>query len=254
MGEPVICFGQQPCGFFPKRFLVAKIRKARDLQQEIGGKVVFFCHDSDHDLRETLTEMRDLRTGLLDKLNFRVPNKVQRKYTPLYAKEIVSGWQEETARRLPRFMDRSLVKVFERVRATQVADFCLEMYHQLGLLEGIEVVRSSDPSVRIQACQVDDVFVDVPFRDELVRARLTECGLRLHRGGEKYHELGPRQSSKEQVSPARDTRLPWMQSVVGCTDYVAGAGEMAYLDFEQCPEIQFHQRYHIEESNLAYIP
>ena len=25
MTEPVICFGQQPCGFFPKRFFHAKV-------------------------------------------------------------------------------------------------------------------------------------------------------------------------------------------------------------------------------------
>jgi hypothetical protein len=36
MSEPVICLGQQPCGFFPKRFLVAKITAARRLQQRIG--------------------------------------------------------------------------------------------------------------------------------------------------------------------------------------------------------------------------
>ena len=27
--HPVIAFGQQPCGFFPRRYLVAKIRTAR---------------------------------------------------------------------------------------------------------------------------------------------------------------------------------------------------------------------------------
>ena len=32
--EPVIAFGQQPCGFLPRRFLVAKIRTARHLQAE----------------------------------------------------------------------------------------------------------------------------------------------------------------------------------------------------------------------------
>ena len=39
-GGPVIAFGQQPCGFFPRRFLVAKIRTARRLQTEVGGRVV----------------------------------------------------------------------------------------------------------------------------------------------------------------------------------------------------------------------
>jgi hypothetical protein len=53
--HPIICFGQQPCGFFPKRFLFAKMTAARRLQQEIGGEIVFFYHDSDHDPRETRT-------------------------------------------------------------------------------------------------------------------------------------------------------------------------------------------------------
>ena len=61
--EPVIAFGQQPCGFFPRRFLVAKMRTARRLQAEIGGRVVFFCHDSDHDPRETRTILRHRTTG-----------------------------------------------------------------------------------------------------------------------------------------------------------------------------------------------
>ena len=42
MDHPIICFGQQPCGFFPKRFLFAKIITARRLQKEIGGEIVFF--------------------------------------------------------------------------------------------------------------------------------------------------------------------------------------------------------------------
>ena len=45
--EPVIAFGQQPCGFFPRRFLVAKIRTARRMQAQMGGRLVFFYHDSD---------------------------------------------------------------------------------------------------------------------------------------------------------------------------------------------------------------
>ena len=44
-----------------------------------------------------------------------------------------------------------------------MADFCLEMYRRMGLLEGIRVVRSSDPAVRRAACDVEDFFVDVPL-------------------------------------------------------------------------------------------
>ena len=62
MTTPIICFGQQPCGFFPKRFLVAKIRTGLRLQSEIGGEIVFFFHDSDHDPRETRTILRHRRT------------------------------------------------------------------------------------------------------------------------------------------------------------------------------------------------
>ena len=95
--EPVIAFGQQPCGFFPRRFLVAKIRTARRLQAEIGGEIVFFCHDSDHDPRETRTILRHRKTGEPAQLNFAVENKLQRKFSPLYVKRIAPDWQGKTA-------------------------------------------------------------------------------------------------------------------------------------------------------------
>ena len=41
--------------FFPSDFFIAKIVTARRLQKEIGGEIVFFLHDSDHDRRETNT-------------------------------------------------------------------------------------------------------------------------------------------------------------------------------------------------------
>ena len=43
----------------------------------------------------------------------------------------------------------------------------------MGLLEGIRVVRSSDPAVRRAACDVPEFFVDVPHEGEIVRARFT---------------------------------------------------------------------------------
>jgi hypothetical protein len=252
--EPVICFGQQPCGILPKRFLQAKILSARALQERIGGRIVFFYHDSDHDLRETVTILRDLQTDKLDRLNFGVLNKIQKKYTPLYAKEIQPEWQECTARRLPRFVKPEVVELFASITETRVADFCLAMYRGLGLLDGMEVARSSDPAFRCKACQVDDVFVDVTFQGEIVRARCCEDGLRLHRGGEKFYQLGEVDYGKDQVSPSRDSRLLWMQSVLGCTHYVAGASEMDYLDCSVCPEITFLPRQYIEDSHLAYVP
>ena len=47
----------------------------------------------------------------------------------------------------------------------------------MGLLEGIRVVRSSDPAFRRAACDVDDYFVDVPYEGEVVRARFVDGAL-----------------------------------------------------------------------------
>ena len=78
MTAPIICFGQQPCGFFPKRFLFAKIQTARRLQAELGGEIVFFCHDSDHDPRETKTILRHRKTNEPAQLNFAFENQIGR--------------------------------------------------------------------------------------------------------------------------------------------------------------------------------
>lgn len=255
MTEPIICFGQQPSGLLPKRFLWAKITAARALQEEIGGRIVYFFHDSDHDLRETMTVMRDLRTGALERINFRVESKIQKKFTPLSHKRIAPGWQAETARRLPRFMRSDLVEIFTSIRELTVADFCLQMYLRTGLLDGIEVVRSSDPAFRSGCCSVDDLFIDIDHEGEVVRARVGPDGVpRLHQGGERYLELPPCSYGKEQVSASRDSRLVWMQSALHCTHYVTGASETDYLDCSQTPEILFVPRHTIEEPHLAYIP
>jgi hypothetical protein len=251
---PVICFGQQPCGFFPKRFLVAKIQTARRLQAEMGGEIVFFCHDSDHDPRETQTVLRHRQTHEPAKLNFTFENRIQRKFSPLYFKKIASGWQDKTLLQLPNYAGHSLINVFKSVSATQVADFCLEMYRGLGLLEGIRVVRSSDPSVRRAACDVPEFFVDVAYAGEIVRARFKAGALLLHEGGDSYVTLPAAPAfSKEQINPTRDTRLRWMQSVVRCTHYIAGAGEKAYLRPEETPEITFVNRDATERADEAYL-
>lgn len=252
MNPPVIAFGQQPCGFFPKRFLVAKVRTARRLQAEIGGEIVFFLHDSDHDPRETQTLLRDLRTGHEARLNFAFENKVQRKWSPLFLKRIAAGWKDGTARQLPAYAGPRGVEAFRACGANRVADFCLEMYRSLGLLEGIRVVRSGDPAVRSAACDVEDFFVDTPYEGETVRARMAGGVLRLHEGGDSYVTLPSFAFGKEQVSPTRDTRLRWMQSVIRCTHYIAGAGEQAYLHPEETPEITFVRRDTIDRSDEAH--
>ena len=251
-GSPVICFGQQPCGFFPRRFLVAKFQTARRLQAEIGGEIVFFCHDSDHDPRETQTILRHRRTGEPATLNFAFENKVQRKWSPLFLKRIPAGWQANTARQLGAYVEPQWSEAFKQAAASNVADFCLEMYRRMGLLEGVRVVRSSDPAVRRAACDVKDFFVDVPHAGEIVRARWLDGTPKLHEGGEVYVTLPACTFTREQVSPTRDTRLRWMQSVVRCTHYIAGAGEQAYLRKEDAPEITFVHRDSIDRFDEAY--
>jgi hypothetical protein len=250
--EPIIAFGQQPCGFFPRRFLVAKIRTARRLQAALGGRIVFFYHDSDHDPRETRTILRHRTTGERASLNFAVPGKLQRKFSPLYLKRVTPEWHGQTLLQLPNYVERPLIDLFRRTRAETVADFCLLMYRGMGLLEAVEVVRSSDPALRRRACAVSEFFVDVPHEGEIVRARVRDGSLELHEGGDSFVTLAPAAFTKEQISPTRDSRLRWMQSVLGCTHYVAGASEQAYLHEAEAPEITFVPREPIDRSEEAY--
>jgi hypothetical protein len=252
--SPIICFGQQPCGIFPRRFLFAKIQTARRLQKEIGGEIVFFFHDSDHDPRETVTVLRDLHTGEERRLNFIFANQLQKSFSPLFAKRILPEAKRKLAAQLVQCVDSSLVEYFNAIEAENVADFCLEMYRRLGLLEGMKVMRSGERDFREQACAIDDYFVDVQYEGELVRARKSDDGLLLHKGGDCYIRLPNESYTKAQISPTRDTRLRWMQSVIRCTHYVAGAGEMQYLNKEEAPEVEFVTRDSISESDRAYVP
>jgi hypothetical protein len=250
--EPIIAFGQQPCGFFPRRFLVAKIRTARRMQAQMGGRLVFFYHDSDHDSRETRTILRHRATGAPAQLNFAVATKLQRKFSPLYVKRIAPDWHGKTMHQLPNYVDGRVIDLFRATSAETVADFCLEMYRRMGLLEGIHVARSSDPALRRSACEVSEFFVDVPYEGEIVRARVRDGALHLHAGGDSFLTLPATAFTKEQISPTRDTRLRWMQSVIGCTHYVSGAGEQAYLRQEEAPQITFVRREEIDRRDEAY--
>lgn len=252
MSEPIICFGQQPCGFFPKRFLWAKIVTARRLQREIGGEIVFFFHDSDHDPRETTTILRERRTGREHSFNFQFANKIQKQFSPLSAKQLLPDWQSKVARQLPNYVDSDLVEHFKAVEATNAADFCREMYARMGLLEGIRLERSSDPQFRQHAVAIDDYFVDVKWVGETVRARHRAGSLLLHKGADRSIELPSQSFSDAQISPARDTRLRWMQSVIHCTHYVAGAGEREYLNEAEAPGVVFVARDEISDPRLAY--
>jgi len=253
MSSPrIVAFGQQPCGIFPRRFLSAKFVTARRLRDELGAEIVFFYHDSDHDPRETQTGLRHRTTGELQWLNFTYENKLQRKYSPLYLKRIPAGWRDSLVRQLPAFVSPAAVQAVKSCEATTVADFCLEIMRSMGLLEGVRVVRSSDPVVRLAACDLDDFFVDCPYQGEVVRARCQSGALSLHEGGNSFLTLPAQSWTKAQVSPARDTRLRWMQSVLGCSHYIAGAGEQAYLNPADAPEITFINRDQIDRSDEAY--
>jgi hypothetical protein len=252
MAQPIICFGQQPCGFFPKRFLWAKIVTARRLQQEIGGEIVFFFHDSDHDPRETATILRERHTGREQSLNFQFANKIQKQFSPLYAKQVLPDWQEKVARQLPNYVGNDLVEHFKAVQASNAADFCRDMYARMGLLEGIRLERSGDREFRQRAAAIDDYFVDVPWEGETVRARRQDGKFLLHKGGDRYLELPPQDFTPAQVSPTRDTRLRWMQSVIQCTHYVAGPGERTYLHEADAPGVVFVEREEISDPNHAY--
>jgi hypothetical protein len=275
MTSPIICFGQQPCGFFPKRFLVAKINTAKKLRDEIGGKIVFFYHDSDADYRETITVMHDRMTDAEVRLNFKQENKLQKKFSPLYLKRIPEAWKEEILKQLPRFIDHSLsfspsggdapqgqrgfevaslIDIFKSTDQNLVADFCLEMYQKMGLLDGIKILRSSDKNFREQAPDLaEDYFADVEYQGEVVRSQQIDGKLQLHEGGGKYIILPDQKIAKAQISPARDQRFAWMQSVIKCTHYIYGEGEKEYLDVKPFPDIKFIDREKIDNPNLAWI-
>jgi len=252
MDHPIICFGQQPCGFFPKRFLFAKIVTARRLQKEIGGEIVFFFHDSDHDPRETITILRDQHTDEEVALNFQFENKIQKQFSPLYAKRVLSDWKEKTARQLPNYVPQSMVDHFKGIKSSNVADFCLDMYGQMGLLAGLRVERSSAPEFRERALAVPDYFVDLRYEGEIVRARYRDGKLLLHKGGDRFLEIPGDEFGPRQLSPTRDTRFRWMQSVIRCTHYVAGASEHHYINKADAPEVKFVERDEISDSGKAY--
>lgn len=246
-----IVFGQQPNGFFPKRFFISKIESAKKLQKEIGGKIIWFCHDSDSDYRETVTILKDKQSGKEARLNFTQENKIQKKYSPLYAKKIPKGWQEETLKVLPQYVDANAVELFRSVKSDTAAGFCIRMYQKMGLLDGIEIIRSSDPSVRRNAIEVADFFIDTEYENEIVRARYKNDHLELHAGGDKFINLPLPPFNKETISPARDSRFIWMQSIVNATHYILGASEKEYLGIENFSNVDFIERSEISEPELS---
>jgi hypothetical protein len=186
-------------------------------------------------------------------LNFQFENRIQKQFSPLYAKRVLPEWHAKTARQLPSYVPPVLVENFKSTRSSNVADFCLEMYTRMGLLGGVRVERSSAPQFRARAVAVSDYFVDQRYEGEIVRARYRDGKLLLHKGGDRFLEIPRDEFGPEQISPTRDTRFVWMQSVIRCTHYVAGASEQHYINKADAPEVQFVRRDDISESDKAYI-
>ena len=255
MTSPIICFGQQPCGFFPKKFLVAKISQARILQKNIGGKIIFFYHDSDADYRETITIMTDRQTRAEVRLNFTQENKIQKKFSPLYLKRIPSDWKAEILKQLPRFVEKDLIFLFESTDQKLLADFCLDMYKKMGLLDGIEIMRSSEKNFRLTAPELNtDYFADIPYEGEVVRAQLIDNKFQLHEGGGKYTVISsPAEILKDQKTPGRDQRFGWMNSVIKSTHYITGNAEFDYLKRDEFPNVEFIKREQIDNYDNAWI-
>ena len=137
----------------------------------------------------------------------------------------------------------------------QLQAWALNRYYyqsRIPIKDSIILSRSDDPEFRRAACEVPEFFVDVKYEQEVVRARFVAGALQLHEGGGSFVTLPPVPFDKSQVSPARDSRLRWMQSVVHCTHYIAGAGEKAYLRPGDAPEITFVDRDPIDRSDEAY--
>ena len=89
----------------------------------------------------------------------------------MHLKRVPKDWHRKACNKLPNYIEKPLMEKFEEISADNVADYCLEMYRRMGLLEGVRVVRSSDPKFRAAACDVGDFYVDVPHNGEIVQSR-----------------------------------------------------------------------------------
>jgi len=119
-------------------------------------------------------------------------------------------------------------------------------------LEGVRIERSSAPEFRARALAVSDYFVDVRYDGEIVRARFRDGKLLLHKGGGRFLEIPGGEFGPKQISPTRDTRFRWMQSVIRCTHYIAGASEQDYIDKGDAPEVKSIKRDEMSDFDSAY--
>jgi hypothetical protein len=92
----------------------------------------------------------------------------------------------------------------------------------------------------------------VRYEGEIVRTRFRDGKFLLHKGGDRFLEIPGGEFGPEQISPTRDTRFRWMQSVIRCTHYVAGGSEQQYINKADAPNVQFVNRHEISDFNKAY--
>lgn len=217
--------------------------------------MVFFYHDSDANWRETAISFTDKQSGKEARLNFEQENRIQKKFSPFYAKRIPQDWQKKLSRILPQYAPQNAGKLFTSIKTQNIADFCLEMYKHLGLLENITIIRSGNKEFRETAIELEgEFYADVPYQNEIVRAKYQNQRLFLHEGGEKYIYLpAPEKFEKAQKSAGRDQRFAWMQSAVNCTHYIYGEGEANYLEFKNFPEVEFVPRLKTDKPEFAWL-
>ncbi len=249
---PIIALGQQPNGFLPKKFFVAKIETARQLQKDVGGEIVLFWHDSDADHRETQVNLK----GKV--FNFCYEGKAQRKWTPLADKEMMPGCMADIRQKISKLVPEQVLDAWDSNPEKKAGPFCLHMYRELGLLEGIKVMRSADPGFRRRAeVSGDGYFYDTEHEGVKVRAGIHEGRLRLHKGGGSYIDLGPvpERPDKARLSPGREARFDWMNSVIRATHYVAGESEAQYLKgIRMKYPAELIPRKEVEGNHLSWIP
>jgi hypothetical protein len=164
---PIICFGQQPCGFFPRRFLFAKFQTARRLQAQswAGRSSSFITTATTIRAKPPLScaiakPARPCASISHTKTN---GSGSSRRFSPNASPP---AGRAAPPRNCHPSWTRAWVEAFQKTDAANPADFCLEMYRRMGLLDGVRVARSGDPAFRRAACDVADFFVDVPHEGE----------------------------------------------------------------------------------------
>src|SRR5205814_9977149 len=112
------------------------------------------------------------------------------------------------------------------------------MYTRMGLLDGVRVDRSSAPQFRARAVAVSDYFVDQPYEGAIARARYRDGKLLLHKGRDRFLEIPGEDFGPKQISPARDTRVVWMHSVMRCTQHGSGASRQHSINKADAAQVQ----------------